>query len=39
MSSKEGRPPEPLEIMQRIKMLRQWYFLSDTVLQIALIKI
>lgn len=37
-SSKGGRPPYPLETMLRIHLRQQWYYLSDPVVEDALIE-
>ena len=37
--SKGGRPPYPLETMLRIRMMQQWYSLSDPAMEDALIEI
>lgn len=36
-SKKGGRPPYPLATMLRIHLLQQWYSLSDTAMEEALI--
>jgi IS5 family transposase len=39
VSSKGGRPPYPLATMLRIHMVRQWYSLSDSAMEEALIEV
>ena len=38
-SSKDGRPPYPLETILRIHLLQQWYDLSDPAMEDALIEV
>ena len=38
-SSKDGRPPYPLETILRIHLLQQWYDLSDPSMENALIEV
>jgi hypothetical protein len=38
-SSKDGRPPYPLETILRIHLLQQWYDLSDPSMEDALIEV
>ena len=38
-SSKGGRPPYPLETMQRVHLMQQWYDLSDPAMEDALIEV
>ena len=38
-SSKGGRPPYPLATMLRIHLMQQWYSLSDTAMEDALIEV
>ena len=38
-SSKDGRPPYPLETLLRIHLLQQWYDLSDPSMENALIEV
>ena len=38
-SSKDGRPPYPLETILRIHLLQQWYDLSDPSMENAMIEV
>ncbi len=38
VSSKGGRPPYPLATMLRIRLMQQWYSLSDPAIEDALIE-